>query len=76
LIARGSRLDTLPDDLTVVGSLVLTETKVDDIPKRLNIGKDLYIRFTPLAKKFGKDKDAIRNAIESQGGIVRGGIIV
>jgi len=75
LIARGSKLDTLPDDLTVVGSLVLTETKVDDIPKRLNIGKDLYVNYTPLASRFAKDKNAIREAIESRGGIVRGGII-
>lgn len=76
LIARSSRLATLPDDLTVVGSLVLTDTKVDAIPKGLNIGKDLYVNYTPIAQRFGKDKDAIRDAIESQGGMVRGGIIV
>ena len=67
------QLTELPDKLYVRDSLNIRETNILDIPNNLDVGWMLYIRNTPLAKKYTYDEE-IRKIIKLHGGTIGGDI--
>jgi hypothetical protein len=67
------QLTELPDKLYVRDSLNIRETNIQDIPNNLDVGWILYIRNTPLAKKYTYNEE-IRKIIRLRGGTIGGDI--
>ena len=67
-----SKINKLPDDLTVSRSLDIDNTLIDTIPSGLKVGGSLYVTGTPLLKNY--NKFMIQQMIEDKGGYVMGKI--
>ena len=49
---RYTSIKSLPDNLTVSGFLDLSSTAITTLPNNLTVGGNLYLEFSPLAKKY------------------------
>jgi hypothetical protein len=68
LMAYNSELKTLPDNFHCRGYVNCAESLINEIPNNLKIEGSLYLRDTPLSKKYTKEQ--IRKMIEDKGGYV------
>ena len=62
------------EDLNVEGNLDLSHTKITSLPDNLKVGLSLYLKNTPIAKKYSEKE--IRKMIEKKGGYVKRNIYV
>ena len=67
------KITKLPDNLYVVEDLDLSGTNITELPDNLYFGWNLYIKNTPLAKKYTDQE--IRDIVASTGNKIRGSII-
>ena len=68
-----TKITKLPDNLYVVEDLDLSGTNITELPDNLYFGWNLYIKNTPLAKKYTDQE--IRDIVASTGNKIRGSII-
>ena len=61
-------IQSLPDNLSVGGSLYLLNTSIQSLPDNLEVGGDLYLSDTPISKKYSADE--IKDMVEYVGGEV------
>ena len=72
LVLNNSNITELPDKLHVGRYLVLNNSNLTELPNNLYIDGDLYIKGTPLSKKYSHEE--IREMITSKGGTIIGKI--
>ena len=72
LFLNNSNITELPYKLHVGRYLVLNNSNLTELPNNLYIDGDLYIKGTPLSKKYSHEE--IREMITSKGGMVLGKI--
>ena len=53
---RHTPITSLPQGLTVGGSLYLSNTPITSLPQNLTVVGDLYLRDTPISKKYSKEQ--------------------
>ncbi len=68
-----NQLTELPDNVYVKDSLVLDGTNITELPNNLYVGWNLYIKDTPLAKKYTDEE--IKDIVTSKGGTIKARII-
>jgi hypothetical protein len=56
LSLRGSKITSLPDNLTVKSSINLNHSALSSVPKNLKVGSFLFLVNTPLNKKYTKEE--------------------
>ena len=56
LSLRGSKITSLPDNLTVKGEINLNNSALSSVPKNLKVGSFLFLVNTPLNKKYTKEE--------------------
>lgn len=69
---EGCEFKILPDDLQVSGALNIQFTLIDTIPNNLTVGSHIFMKGTPLSKKYSKEE--IKQMIEEMGGYIGGSV--
>ena len=74
-IVDGIPVNNIDNVKYVGGSLFIDRTNVSELPKGLEVGADLTVWGTPLAKRF-PDKSAFKEYLKERNIIVKGGIFI
>ena len=54
---RNTPINSLPDSLkTVGGNLHLNDTPITSLPDNLEVGRNLFLNYTPISKKYSKEE--------------------